>query len=50
MNLNEAIDKAVKIKENGGIQPIYLGLSYSPHDSLNKTMKKSIELIEKLSK
>lgn len=50
MNLNEAIDKAVRIKENGGIQPIYIGFSYSDQDNLNKVMKKSIKLIDKLTK
>lgn len=50
MNLNEAIFKAVEIKRNGGVKPIYVALSYLPNDSFNKTMRKSIELIEKLSR
>lgn len=48
MNMNEAIRKAIEIKKHGGIGKIDVGLSKFPEDHLDKTIKKSNELIERL--
>lgn len=46
LSLTEAIKKAVEIKKNGGTS-IYVGLSNSQDDPLNKVRNKSIKLINK---
>ena len=48
ISLNEAVKKAIKIKKSGG-QPLYVELSNSIQDPINRVIQKSNELINKLS-
>jgi hypothetical protein len=48
-SLSESIKKAVNIKNSGGIPPLYVKLSNSLQDPLNKTREKSNQLINKLN-
>ena len=49
LSLNEAIKKAVYIKNSGGIPPLYVKLSNSLQDTINRTNQKSNQLINKLN-
>jgi len=49
IDTNKVIKKAIEIKKHGGVGKIYVKLSNSPQDPLNKAIQKSNELIKKLS-
>lgn len=45
-DLDAAILKAVKIKKNGGVNSLYVGLSNSIEDPINKTVENSNRIID----
>jgi len=49
ISIEKAINKAIEIKNNGGLKAIRVDLSNSLEDTINRVNFKSKEIIEKLS-